>query len=266
MSPIFTDAKQGPNAALQAVTGLILLAGLFVVSRYNYLLFHGIAELFSIAVAWAVFMLVWNSRRFITRKTLPMLGVAYLFVGGMDLVHTLAYKDMGVFPGFDGANQATQLWIAARYMESLSLLLFAALADRSVRLSLVFPVYICVTALLLASVFVWPVFPVCFVDGSGLTAFKKVSEYVICLILVGAAFFLRRKRSQFDAQVYRIMLAAITLTTAGELAFTFYVSVYGFSNLVGHFCKIVSFYAVEDRTPRVHPWMNELSSSLRQQR
>jgi len=28
--------------------------------------------------------------------------------------------------------------------------------------------------------------------------------------------------------------------------------------------SILAFYAVEDRTPWIHPWMNELCSSLRQ--
>jgi hypothetical protein len=39
--------------------------------------------------------------------------MAYLSVSFLDLIHTLAYKGMGVFPGFD-ANLPTQLWIAAR--------------------------------------------------------------------------------------------------------------------------------------------------------
>ncbi|WP_459916081.1 hypothetical protein [Desulfocicer niacini] len=33
------------------ISGIMLLAGLFWISRYHYLLFHSLAELFSIAVA-----------------------------------------------------------------------------------------------------------------------------------------------------------------------------------------------------------------------
>jgi hypothetical protein len=29
-----------------------------------------------------------------------------------------------------------------------------------------------------------------------------------------------------------------------EMAFTFYISVYGISNLIGHYCKIISFYLI----------------------
>lgn len=38
------------------VFGIIILFGLYLISLYNYLLFHGIAELFSIAVAWGIFI------------------------------------------------------------------------------------------------------------------------------------------------------------------------------------------------------------------
>lgn len=41
-------------------TGLILLGCLYVISRFNYLLFHMLAELFSISVAGAVFLLAYN--------------------------------------------------------------------------------------------------------------------------------------------------------------------------------------------------------------
>lgn len=93
---------------LQLVFGLGVLGALWWVSSENYLLFHGAMELFSIAVAVATFMLAWNARRFLDNDFLLFIGIAYLFVAILDLVHTLAYKDMGVFPGC-GANPATQL-------------------------------------------------------------------------------------------------------------------------------------------------------------
>ena len=42
----------------------------------------------------------------------------------------------------------------------------------------------------------------------------------------------------------RLLAASIVVTIASELAFTFYVSAYGFSNLVGHYLKIVSFFLI----------------------
>jgi len=224
-----------------AVASLLVL---FWISRYNYLLFHSIAELVSIAVAWGVFMLVWNARRFVGSDALVLLGTAYFFVGLVDLLHTLAYKGMGIFPAGREANLATQLWIAGRYLEGFSVLAFAGLIGKPARVNRVFLVYAAATAALLAAIFAWPVFPDCFVDGAGLTPFKKISEYLICLLLAASLTILSRKRTAIDHSVFVSMAAAIGLTIVGELAFTFYVSVYGISNLVGHFAKLASFFLV----------------------
>jgi len=226
------------------IFGLTLFLTLFWISSYNYLLFHTLAELFSIGVAWGVFLLVWNSRRLARNDALVLLGIAYLFVGLLDLVHTLSYKGMGVLDESWGADPATQLWIAARSLESLSLLAFPLLLGRNVPPKVLLGAYGGVTALVLAAVFAWRVFPPCFVEGSGLTPFKIVSEYVIVLVLVAALTLLYRKRHALDSGVYRLMTLSVSLTIFAELAFTFYVSVYGLSNLAGHYLKILSFFLV----------------------
>ena len=78
----------------------------------------------------------------------------------------------------------------------------------------------------------------------GLTLFKKVSEYLICLILLAAGGLLLRNREKFEPKVLRLLLISIALTIGSELAFTFYISVYGVSNLIGHLFKIASFYLI----------------------
>jgi signal transduction histidine kinase len=224
------------------LVGILLTAGLYWCSQYSYLLFHSLAELFSIVIAAGIFMLAWNARTILKNEYLLLLGIAYLFVGAQDLIHTLAYKGMGVFPGYD-ANLPTQLWISARYTESLSLLAAPLLFTRSVKAPLLLAVYAVITLLLLGAIFTGT-FPDCFVEGSGLTPFKKGSEYLISLILLGSFAMLRGNRHRFEPCVYRLLAASIFLTIGSELAFTFYVSVYGLSNLVGHLFKLVSFFLI----------------------
>ena len=223
--------------------GILLLFGLYLTSLYSYLLFHSIAELFSVVVAIGIFMLAWNSRRFLDNSYLLFLGIAYLFIGALDALHTLAYAGMGVFEGYK-TNLPTQLWIAARYIESLSLLIAPLLFGKKLRANFIIFIYAAVFALLLGSIFHWGIFPTCFVEGAGLTAFKKMSEYIISLIFVGAIWLLFKKRKKFDPDVFRLLVASIIITVASELAFTFYVHAYGFSNLIGHYLKIVSFILI----------------------
>ena len=120
----------------ELVGGSVVLVGLYLTSLYRYVLFHSLAEVFSIVVACGVFMVYWNSRRFLSNDYFLFVGIAYLCVGCLDLLHTLAYKGMGVFPTNDG-NLAIQLWIAARYLESLSLLAACVFLHRRLNVQLV---------------------------------------------------------------------------------------------------------------------------------
>jgi diguanylate cyclase (GGDEF)-like protein len=221
--------------------GLILF-GLYLTSLYSYLLFHSVAEIFSIVIGCCIFILAWNSRQRLDNNYVLFLGIAYLFVSTLDLLHTLAYKGMGVFPGYD-SNLPTQLWVATRYVQSISLLVAPVFLRRKLNAKLVFVVYTVGTIVVLAVIFA-NAFPACFVEGVGLTPFKIISEHIISFILLGAIAFLLYHRSSFDQKVLQWLVASLTLTILSELAFTFYVSVYGFANLVGHFLKLIAFYLI----------------------
>ncbi len=222
---------------------LLGLAGLYISSVYSYLLFHTLAEFFSIVIACGMFMVAWNSRRFMDNHYLLFMGIAYLFVGGLDLVHTLSFKGMRIF-GEGDTNTATQFWIAARYMESLSLLISPFMLNRRLHSGGLIAGYAAATLLVILSVFYWKIFPDCFLDGSGLTPFKKISEYIISMILLAAAVLLYRHRRDQDRVVLRWILVSIALTIASEIAFTEYYQAYGVANLIGHYLKILSYYFI----------------------
>ena len=220
-----------------------IFCGLYLISLQGYVLFHTAVELFSIAVAWDIFFIAWNSRRLLANNYLLFLGISYLFVGGIDLLHTLAYKGMGVFPA-SRSDLASQLWIAGRFVQSVSLLIAPLFLGRRLRVNLVIAAFSLVSAALLASIFYWKVFPDTHLEGVGLTTFKIWSEYGICLILVGAAILLFRQKDRFEPGVLKLLIASMGVTVASELAFTLYVDVYGLFNLIGHFLKVISFYLV----------------------
>ena len=221
----------------------MLCGMLYLTSLYNYILFHIVAESFSIVIAICLFMIAWNTRHLTKNNYVLFISIAFLFAGLIDFVHTLAYKGMGIFIGYD-ANLPTQLWIIARYLQSISFLVAPLFIDRKLNPAAVFGFYLSVTLLLLADVFFDVLFPDCYIQGTGLTAFKVVSEYVICFFLICSLIMLYRRRDKFDPMILRLIAWSILCTIVSELAFTFYISVYGLSNLIGHFFKIFSFYLI----------------------
>ncbi len=220
---------------------LLVFIGLYFTSWENYLLFHALAEGFSIVVGFSIFVIAWNSKKYIRNPYILFIGIAYAFISLLDLLHTLSYKGMPIFTDYD--YYANQLWIGARYLESITLLLaFAFLRNgTSPKVNTVFAAYLLVTGLLIASIFYWKIFPECFVAGKGLTTFKIVSEYIICTILITAIYLLVKNREKFEPKVFKMLLWSMICTIISELAFTFYINNYGFFNLVGHYFKIFSF-------------------------
>nr|WP_320189936.1 MASE3 domain-containing protein [uncultured Desulfobacter sp.] len=228
----------------QKIFYIIFIVGLYFTTFVNYLLFHTLAEFFSIIVAGSFFLITWNSKKYIKNSYILFIGVAYFFIAFLDLLHTLSYKGMPIFTDYD--FYANQLWIGARYMESITLLLafFFLSSNKRFKPELLFLIYTLITVVLVASIFVWQIFPVCFIEGIGLTAFKKNSEYIICIVLFISMRLLYKNRNLFEGKVFNWILISMVCTIVSELSFTFYISNYGISNLIGHYFKIFSFYFI----------------------
>ena len=229
-----------------ATRGFVLViafgAALYLTSRYDYLLFHGLTEIFSISVACTVFMFSWSSRKYLAARPFVLLGVGYLFVAFLDVLHTLTYSGMAVLPS--GHDYATKLWVAARGLQALVTLVFV-LQSRFRKVAPDWLSFACIaaaTAALVMAIFWWNIFPVCFVEGQGVTPFKKASEYLISAILVVSILLLYGRSTLIGPQERNLLAAAFALNVAAELVFTLYQSAYGYQNLIGHYLKIGSFY------------------------
>jgi PAS domain S-box-containing protein len=218
----------------------LILVGTYLTSFYSYLLFHTIAYLFSIIVGGGIFVLCWNSRKKIDNSFFLVIGISLLYISVIDLIHTLAFSGMNIFRGYD-SNLPTSLWIATRYLQAISFLYASLVVNKKVKINYLLIGYTFITFTLIYSVFAG-FFPVCYVEGSGLTPFKIISEYIINLILLTAILVMYKFRSEFNKKIFLYIIGSIFTTILSELAFTFYVSVYGFSNLVGHIFKIIAFY------------------------
>ena len=231
------DLLIGPKQLLGIALSLLAL---YLCGQYSYLLFHSLVEVARIIILGGIFVLAWHAKNWGANNFLLMIGIASMFVGGIELLHTLAYKGLGVFSEFD-ANLPTQLWIVFRYLEAFSWLAALLVLHRKVNPFQVVVTYGGVSLLLLGWVFGgW--FPDCFVEGQGLTLFKITSEYLIIGLFVISLGVLFQRRHEFDPGVLKLIMASLGFTVGWELAFTRYVNVFGFANELGHYLLIVSAY------------------------
>jgi len=233
---------------LQKILGYFLLTLVllvsYIVSQTNYLLFHSFAELFSIIISSCIFIIAWILREKTENHFFVFLGIAYLFVGGIDLFHTLSYKGMQIF--HSDIFYANQLWIAARFLESISLLIFALFIDKKFKINphLILFTYFVTTSAILLSIFYFKIFPACFIAGLGQTDFKIFSEYLIVLILFSSFLLLRKKKRYFEKNILLFISLSLITTIISEFLFTLYTDNFGITNVLGHIFKIVSFYLI----------------------
>ena len=222
--------------------GALILLLLYGASVYSYLLFHILAEFFSIIVACIVFVIAWNSRKYADNGFFLFIGTAYLFVAGIDFVHTLTFQGMDIIRGID-TNIPTQLWVGARYLQSIALVVAPFFLKRKIYTPKYLLLFGLVFFLILFLIFSGN-FPDAFVEGAGLTSFKISSEYVISFILMTAGVVYVKLRRFFDPNVLAMLLWSLSLNILAEVSFILYFDPTGFFNLIGHFFKVLSFFLI----------------------
>ena len=222
---------------------LALALVLVLVSTVNFLLFHTLAEFFAITIAVLAFVVAWQMYPFSQNNFLMYLGCGYLWIGALDMAHNLSYKGLNLLPNAT-AETSTQFWIATRFLEALLLLTAPWFLTHRFNKNKVLVYFGLGSTGLIYLILFTHYFPTTFVEGKGLTPFKVNTEYVIILLLALAVVYLRKQRHLIDKRIVDVMVVSILLTMCAELAFTFYVSIYGLSNLVGHIFKMFSFWLV----------------------
>ena len=187
-----------------------------------------------------IFIIGLNARKSLENPFFMVLSISFFSIGMIDLFHTLSYEGMQIFMGYD-ANLPTQLWIAARYVQAISLIFATMVINKKIKYATLFIAYSVLTFVLIVIIFL-KFFPTCYIESQGLTPFKIISEYIIIAILGLSIYNLHRNQDQFESKILKFLIGAIIITILSELFFTFYISVYGISNFIGHIFKIIAFF------------------------
>jgi len=216
-----------------------------VIDRSNFLLFHSIVELLCVVIGMMIVVVSINTLDKTKRNIISYLGISYGFIAMLDLLHTLSYKGMNVF-NITSANIPTQLWISARYMESISILISIIYFhyNKKINNKKIISIYTIISLFLIGSIFRYQIFPTCYIEGIGLTLFKKISEFLIIGILILSSIIIGKNKNKLNKKIYNYIKYSIIATITSEIFFVFYIGVYDSSNVIGHIFKIISYYFI----------------------
>jgi diguanylate cyclase (GGDEF)-like protein/PAS domain S-box-containing protein len=241
------DRVGKPNRRL-VQTGLYSLAiyavaaASYMLGKHNYPLVHSSMELFSIIIACGVFMVIWNSRKHPNDSYFLVVGISSVFVATIDVLHIFSLEGVGILNS-SNSNLHSQLWLAARFIQAVSLLIAPLAIDRVISPRRLLMGY-CFASIAIISLIFAGYFPTAFNQETGLTLFNKVGEYAITLGFIAASLLLLRKRNHFDKRVFKLLASAIYVSIASELAFAAFGDSNSLASLIGHTAKAVAYYLV----------------------
>jgi len=221
-----------------------------IYSHEQYLGIHTFLELITVFISFAIFSMVWLMREGLTGRSgrfLYVLGLLFLAVGWVDLLHTLSYKGMPSFISESTYQKATFLWLYGRFIVALAVIIASLHLWGSERLVIrswliIFnDIVLIVIAFLFSTVYI-KYLPPLFIEGQGLTSLKISLEHLL-MVLYGLGFFLIfANRQELKLSLRTNLGYFLIFTFFSEAAFTFYKSVYDTYNLIGHLYKVLAYF------------------------
>ncbi len=214
-----------------------------------YLSVHSFMEAFACAVSVLIAGVGWYADRAERSLHITMLSVTFLAVALLDFAHLLSYQGMPDMVTSAGPEKAIAFWLAARCAQALCLLglviipgdwrigrggHYAFMAG-----SLAYTVLVYWVVLRHADIL-----PRTFVPGAGQTQFKITVEYGVALLLTLAVAGLLARPSARPDFPTPLLLGALLMMLASELALTLYVDVGDNYNFIGHVYKVIAFWLI----------------------
>ncbi|TAK94694.1 MAG: response regulator, partial [Aquabacterium sp.] len=193
-----------------------------------------------------VFASGWNAySRNLPRHAL-ILACAFLGVAMLDFAHALSYAGMPHFVTASSPQKAINFWLMARLLAAVALLTVAVLppeksASSSSRYAWLAAVLALVGGGYWACLFHADLLPQTYLPGSGLTAVKIGTEFLVIAMNLAAAgsFWLQMRRPlRFNAAA---LFGAVCVMALSEAFFTLYATTSDFYNFAGHIYKLVSY-------------------------
>jgi len=215
----------------------------------SYLIFHNLAEFFSVMVSLSIFGLGWFAYNQSRDYHALILSAVFLVIGLMDFMHTLSYLGMPDFFTPNSVDKAARFWVLVRLFSALvflaSAFVYIKTPSRWLSKTSLLITALAIAALAFVIVIFFPEYmPAAFVPGVGQTLFKKNSEYLIIILLLLTTLTYWRRLLKTGDRLLLYYLAAFIVSIFSELVFAFYKSAFDSYNGLGHLYKIVAFYLI----------------------
>ena len=217
-----------------------------MMSVASFLTWHNIFEFLSIFISFSIFTVTYFM--YDETKSLRMIlyGCAFLFMGSLDVFHTLSYKGMPhFFIENISANRSTTFWILARLVGSTVFLKGLILPANTIS-HIKKEIFLITTSIFVFLSFyivtyVPAFFPLMYAESIGLTTIKIILEYLVIFILLVSLITASNQYNKTNSKKLYTFIIAFVLLIFSEFTFTKYGSTYDAYAYIGHLYKILAY-------------------------
>ncbi|MDH5301350.1 MAG: ATP-binding protein [Gammaproteobacteria bacterium] len=187
-------------------------------SLLNYLLFHTLIELTTVAIGVMMCIAAWHTRHLLRNNTMLFLGYGYLWASLLNLTHVLTFPGLQIFPLL-GAEVSIQFWLASRITEALVLFGTTLLLIKQNQQIIQGFIWLGVASLLLLVMITDQLINVN-IPQSAITTFNNVSIYAVIGILLYCLWLQYRHRQQLSSYLYRFIFIATIFALLAQVFFS----------------------------------------------
>jgi signal transduction histidine kinase/CheY-like chemotaxis protein/HPt (histidine-containing phosphotransfer) domain-containing protein len=215
---------------------------LLSVSQLAYTWFHSLAELFTVVIGISLYLIAVQTFTFTSNRYLLIVAVGFFWSSVIDIFHTLTYEGMGRASDYP-PDTPPLLWMCARSLQVIAFMVAPVWARKGWPAKYVFAGFGLCAVLMTAAVF-GGMMPVAWIAGKGLTPFKIAWEWLLIGGYCIAALQLTQGKDITNRNLQRSLILVMALGVVTELCFTWYVAMYGLSNMLGHVLKLWAYWAM----------------------
>ncbi|MHA1339599.1 MAG: MASE3 domain-containing protein [Promethearchaeota archaeon] len=221
---------------------ILIIASTPILFYWNLLFFHTLIEIFCVVISYSIFIITWNAKDKIKNSFIVFLGTGMVFVSFFDLLHSLSFPGLNIFPNYN-LNLSLKFWIYARFIQQISFFLtINMITKENLNPIKIFFIYFASAIVLTITAFVFKP-PIFYIESKGLTSAKIFCEYLIIGSSIILIFLFKRKRFSLkwnlNSKPYIFILIAIS-----EIFFIFYKDPTEWFVYFGHMFKLFYFILI----------------------
>ncbi|WP_461206307.1 sensor histidine kinase [Clostridium sp. DL1XJH146] len=229
----------------EAVLIILTIVLFWYLNTYNYILFHTSIEMFTIVISFSLFLIGISTSKFYSNSILTHFSLIYGSISIINFIYILTYMNIIIYSC--NINTLIQLFILSKYYEIIALLFSVYFFNKKFTIRKIFLVNFIILIVSLSSIFIFNIFPTCYIPSNGYTNYKNMSQIIIVCIYMLIIYILNNNayaNNNLSRNTLNLFNISFIFKVLSEVFFIFTNNIYNNFNFLSDITRFLSFYVI----------------------